>query len=102
MLSSDLNKQAQSGPPGALTQLHSNWTTPGAPSAVLSTSNMLPIICDETGNNCKFDIPGLSTSSFVSITIVHNRIPGQEESLFIHFKSCCPGSLHESYLVSEV
>ncbi len=66
MLSSNLNKQAQPGSPWAQTQLLSNWMSARAPSAMLSTGNVLPINSDETGNNCKFDIPGLATSSFVS------------------------------------
>lgn len=69
MLSSNLNKQAQSGSPGAEAQLLSKLMRAEVPSAMLSTSNVLPINSDETGNNCKFDIPGLATSSFVTKVI---------------------------------
>lgn len=82
MLSSNLNKQAQSGSPGAQTQLLSKLMRAGVPSAMLSTSNVLPINSDETGNNCKFDIPGLATSSFVSKIIVKNNISCQQETCF--------------------
>lgn len=82
MLSSNLNKQAQSGSPGAQTQLLSKWMRAGVPSAMLSTGNVLPINSDETGNNCKFDIPGLATSSFVFKAFVRNKISCQQDTCF--------------------
>lgn len=74
MLSSVLNKQAQSGSPGAQPQLDSYWTTAGAPSAMPSTGNVLPINSDETGNNCKFDIPSLAMSSSLFRTTIQHKI----------------------------
>lgn len=82
MLSSNLNKQAQSGSPGAQTQLLSNWTSAGVPSAFLSTGNVLPINSDETGNNCKFDIPGLAPSSSVS------KIGSRASSIRVSLHTC--------------
>lgn len=79
MLSSNLNKQAQSGSPGAQTQFLSNWMSAGAPSAMLFTSNVLPINSDETGNNCKSDIPSLAMS-FVHKSIVQSSISGQQNT----------------------
>lgn len=69
MLSSNLNKQAQSGSPGARTQLLSKLMRAVVPSATLSTSNVLPISSDETGNKCKFDIPGLVMGSSVLFNV---------------------------------
>lgn len=63
MLSSNLNKQAQSGSPEAQTQLLSNWTNAAVPSATLSNGNVLPISNDETGNNWKLDIPGIARAA---------------------------------------
>lgn len=69
MLSSNLNKQAQSGSPEAQTQLLSKWIRRSAISSTVQP-NMLPINGDERGNNSKFEIPGLGNRSFGSKAVV--------------------------------
>lgn len=69
MLSSNLNKQAQSGSPEAQTQLLSKWI---CWSAIRSTiqPNMLRINSDQRGNNSKFEIAFLGKRSFGSEAVV--------------------------------
>ena len=59
MLSSVLNKQAQSVSPGGRLRLRSHWSIAHQPSAMPPSGNVLPINSDdETGNNRTFAIPG--------------------------------------------
>lgn len=70
------------GSPGAQTQCRLS-----AACAMLPTGNVLPIYSDETGNNCKFNILGIVTSSFVFKIIVQQDLrPAGYVSLFINVK----------------